>query len=108
MALEQDMRTCSITGLKIHKPAENLIKANAVFAVVTLLLGGVLALVVALTRWPVTARIVDADLFYRALTGHALDMLIAWIIFAQSERIIRLIGVNGSRAFSKVASPLPQ
>lgn len=32
------------------------------------------------------------------------NLLIAWIIFAQSERIIRLIGINGSRAFSKVAA----
>jgi multiple antibiotic resistance protein len=32
------------------------------------------------------------------------NLLLAWIIFAQSERIIRLIGVSGSRAFAKVAS----
>jgi len=32
------------------------------------------------------------------------NLLIAWIIFAQSERIIRLIGISGSRAFAKVVS----
>jgi multiple antibiotic resistance protein len=32
------------------------------------------------------------------------NLLIAWIIFAQSERIITLIGISGSRAFAKVVS----
>ena len=32
------------------------------------------------------------------------NLLIAWIIFSQSERIIRFIGLSGSRAFAKVAS----
>lgn len=32
------------------------------------------------------------------------NLLIAWVIFAQSERIIRIVGINGSRAFAKVAS----
>ena len=32
------------------------------------------------------------------------NLLIAWLIFAQSERIIRFIGLSGSRAFAKVAS----
>lgn len=32
------------------------------------------------------------------------NLLIAWIIFAQSERIIRIVGINGSRAFAKVAA----
>jgi multiple antibiotic resistance protein len=32
------------------------------------------------------------------------NLFLAWIIFSQSERIIKLIGVSGSRAFAKVAS----
>jgi multiple antibiotic resistance protein len=32
------------------------------------------------------------------------NLLLAWLIFAQSERIIRLIGISGSRAFAKVAA----
>jgi multiple antibiotic resistance protein len=32
------------------------------------------------------------------------NLLFAWAIFSQSERIIRLIGLSGSRAFAKVAS----
>jgi multiple antibiotic resistance protein len=32
------------------------------------------------------------------------NLLLAWVIFAQSDRIIRLIGISGSRAFAKVVS----
>src|SRR5512135_3289960 len=32
------------------------------------------------------------------------NLLLAWIIFSQSDRIIRFIGLSGSRAFAKVAS----
>jgi len=34
------------------------------------------------------------------------NILFAWLIFAQADRIIRLIGINGSRAFAKVAALL--
>jgi multiple antibiotic resistance protein len=34
----------------------------------------------------------------------AANLLIAWIVLAQSDRIIRVVGINGSRAFAKVAS----
>lgn len=34
------------------------------------------------------------------------NILLAWFIFAQAERIIRVIGINGSRAFAKVAALL--
>jgi len=32
------------------------------------------------------------------------NLVLAWIIFSQSERIIRFIGISGSRAFAKVAA----
>ncbi len=32
------------------------------------------------------------------------NLVIAWLIFAASNRIIRVVGINGSRAFAKVAS----
>jgi multiple antibiotic resistance protein len=32
------------------------------------------------------------------------NLLIAWLIFAQSGRIIRFVGISGSRAFAKVAA----
>ena len=34
------------------------------------------------------------------------NILFAWLIFAQADRIIKLIGINGSRAFAKVAALL--
>lgn len=34
------------------------------------------------------------------------NILLAWLVFAQAGRIIRLIGINGSRALAKVASLL--
>ncbi len=42
--------------------------------------------------------------YVAVLAALVANLLIAWAIFSQSERIIRLIGVNGSRAFAKVAS----
>ena len=77
---DQDFRTCGVTGLKVHRPAEKLIMANAVAAVVFLLIGGLAALGVALTRWP-AVHLLPADWFYRILTLHGLAMLVAWIIF---------------------------
>ncbi len=73
-------RTCPISGLQFEAQAENLIRVNAVTAVVFLLLGGVLALGVALTRWP-AVHWLQADTFYQVLTAHGIDMLIFWIIF---------------------------
>ncbi len=80
MALNRMFRTCPTTGLKFHEPAEALMKANAVAAVVSLLVGGALALLVVLTRWP-AVHLLPADWFYLVLTGHGLDMLVFWIIF---------------------------
>ena len=75
-----NFRTCPETGLKVHGPAEALIKANAVVAVVFLLIGGLFGLLVALTRWQ-AVHLLPADLFYLALTAHGADVLVFWIIF---------------------------
>ena len=40
MSVATIFRICPTTGLKVDRSAENLIKANAVVAVVFLLLGG--------------------------------------------------------------------
>ena len=55
-------RTCPETGLQYHKPAEMLMKAHAVVAVVILLIGGIAALLVTLTRWP-AVHLLPADRF---------------------------------------------
>lgn len=78
--MSDEFRTCKITGLKVHLPAEQLIKINAVSAVVSLLIGGILALLVILTRWP-TTHLLDFKAYYQALTAHPLNMLVFWIVF---------------------------
>lgn len=80
MASTDLFRTCPRTGLQFHKSAESLIKLNAVAAVVALLVGGVLALLITLTRWQ-AIHLVNAENFYLYLTAHGLDMLVVWIIF---------------------------
>ncbi len=73
-------RTCPRSGLQFERQAEWLIKAHAFMGVVWLLIGGLLALGVVLTRWP-AVRWLEAPTFYQVLTAHGLDMLIFWIIF---------------------------
>ena len=80
MAVNRNFRVCPSTGLSYHEPAEKLIRWNAVAAVVSLLVGGVLALLIVLTRWQ-AVHLLPPDWFYLVLTAHGLDMLVFWIIF---------------------------
>ncbi len=73
-------RTCPRSGLQFESQAEKLMIVNAVTAVVALLVGGILAIGVVLTRWP-AVHWLAADTFYMVLTAHGIDMLIFWIIF---------------------------
>ncbi len=73
-------RVCSVTTLKVDIQTERLIIANAVMAVICLALGGIAALLIALTRWQ-AIHLLDATWFYRLLTLHGIDMLVAWIVF---------------------------
>ena len=75
-----NFRICPDTGLYFDKNAESLMKVNAVAAAVSLLVAGILALGVALTRWP-AVHLLPADQFYMFLTAHGIDALIFWIIF---------------------------
>lgn len=79
-AAKTNFRTCPVTALKVDLAAEKLIIANAVAAVVCLALGGLFALLLALTRWQ-AIHLLDATWFYRILTAHGIDMLVAWIVF---------------------------
>jgi len=72
-------RTCPESGLQFHKPAETLMRLNAVVAVVILLVGGIAALLVTLTRWP-AVHLLPADRFYQLLTTHGVNMLIFFLI----------------------------
>ena len=78
--LPKGMRQCDTTGLPVCLDAEHFIKINAVMAVVYLLVGGIAALTLALTRWP-AVHLLDATWFYRMLTLHGINMLIFWILF---------------------------
>ena len=75
-----DFRTCPYTGLKVDAAAQALIKAHAVAAVVFLAIGGLMGLMVALTRWP-AVHLLPAEWFYLVLTGHGANVLLFWIIF---------------------------
>jgi cytochrome c oxidase subunit 1 len=101
MANAAEFRTCPESGLRIHNPAAALMKANAVAAVVMLLIGGVYALLVGLTRWP-AVHLLPADQFYLALTGHGVDMLIFWIIFFE---IAVLYFCSSTLLGSRLATP---
>ncbi len=73
-------RNCPRTGLQFDTEAEKLMRWNAVVGVVFLLIGGIMALFVILTRWP-SVKLLPADQFYLVLTAHGVDMLLVWIIF---------------------------
>ena len=75
-----NFRLCPDSGLFFDRNAESLMKVNAVAAAVSLLVAGILALGVALTRWP-AVHLLPADQFYLFLTAHGIDALIFWIIF---------------------------
>jgi cytochrome c oxidase subunit 1 len=80
MSGTEQFRVCPDTGLKVHLPAQALIKANAVAAVIFLAVGGLFGLLVALTRWP-AVHLLNAEWFYLVLTGHGANVLLFWIIF---------------------------
>jgi len=80
MSVTTTYRTCPRSGLQFEAQAEKLTIVNAFTAVVALLVGGVLAIGVVLTRWP-AVHWLAADTFYMVLTAHGIDMLIFWMIF---------------------------
>jgi cytochrome c oxidase subunit 1 len=80
MSTNRNFRTCPSTGLMFHEPAEKLMIWNAVAGVVFLLVGGLLAIGVVLTRWQ-WVHWLPADRFYQVLTAHGVNMLVFWIIF---------------------------
>ncbi|HUF51288.1 MAG TPA: cbb3-type cytochrome c oxidase subunit I [Longimicrobiales bacterium] len=94
-------RRCDVTGLKLHRPAELLIKANAVAATIALLIGGISAILILLTRWQ-AVHLLDPVMFYRVLTAHGLTMLIFFILFFE---MAVLYFAAGPLLNSRVAAP---
>ena len=82
-----EFRTCPVTTLKVDVAAERLIIANAVAAVVFLVIGGLGALLISLTRWQ-AIHLLPPDWFYRLITAHGFDMLVAWIVFFEIVGLI--------------------
>ncbi|GBD07677.1 Cytochrome c oxidase subunit 1 [bacterium HR21] len=73
-------RMCDITGLQVDRTAERLIRLNAVFAALALLVAVIGALLLVLTRWQ-SVHLLPAQWYYRILTLHGLNTLIFWIVF---------------------------
>jgi len=94
-------RICPRTGLKVNATAEALIKANAVAATVSLLIGGIAAILVLLTRWQ-AVHLLPASWFYRTLTVHGMSMLIFFIIFFEMAILYFASAVTLN---SRVATP---
>ena len=101
----------------IHRHAETLVKANAVVAVVSLLIGAIAAVLLVLTRWQ-AVHLLPAEWFYRILGVHGMSMLIFFIIFFEMAVLIfastvadqrpdrRRPGWAGRRSRSCSAAPL--
>src|SRR4030067_1616193 len=79
-ATMSEFRIDPVSGLKVNRTANTLVKWNAFAAVVFLLVGGLFGLGVALTRMP-SVQLLSPELFYLALTAHGLVNLAVWIIF---------------------------
>ncbi len=69
--------TCGTTGLKVHEAAVPPIMGNAVTAVVFPLVGGVLSLLILLTRWE-AFHLLSPKWYYIALTHQATEQSSAW------------------------------
>jgi len=97
-------RTCPVTTLKVDLKSETLIKANAVVAIVFLAIGGLFALLLALTRWQ-AIHLLPPDWFYRILTAHGLDMLVVWIVFFEVAGLYfgSTVVLNARLVFPRVA-----
>ncbi|THE66540.1 cytochrome C oxidase subunit I [Salinadaptatus halalkaliphilus] len=78
----EGFRTCSVTSFDVHRSVENYVKLYGVTAVVFLLIGGIFAFTIAMTRWEAIGLLEPGD-YYRHLSMHAWSMLIFWIIFME-------------------------
>ena len=103
MNAAQAFRTDTATGLQYHRDAELLMKANAFMGVVFLLIGGVLALLISLTRWP-AVHLLPADWFYLTLTAHVADGIhqrLHALEFRLHARVHQRCGDDGPRSDSQ-------
>lgn len=99
-----EYRSCPVTAYKVDLRSETLIISNAVAAVVCLLIGGLFALLIALTRWQ-AVHLLDPVWFYRLVTAHGIDMLVAWIVFFEVAGLYfgSTVMLNARMVYPKVA-----
>jgi cytochrome c oxidase subunit 1 len=98
---DDGFRTCSVTGLDIHRSVENYVKLFGLTAVVALLVGGIAAIVVAMTRWELVG-LASASNFYNWLGVHAWNLLIFWMVFME----IAILYVGGPMVLGR-KMPVP-
>ena len=79
---EDGFRTCGVTGMEIHRTAENHVKVFGLTAVVALLVGGFFSIGVAMTRWELVG-LLGPESFYKWLSLHAWNLLIFWMVFME-------------------------
>ncbi len=78
--MDGEFRVCSSTGFRIERSAEALVRWNIIAAILCLVVGGLMGFLVAITRWP-SVHFLSLQNYYRFLTLHGIDALLAWIIF---------------------------
>jgi cytochrome c oxidase subunit 1 len=79
---DDGFRDCSVTGLRIHRSAEDMVKLYGLTAIVALVVGGIFAIAVAMTRWELVGML-DPGQFYTYLSMHAWNLLIFWMVFME-------------------------
>ena len=99
---EDGFRQCSVTGLDVHRSVENHVKLYGLTAVIALVIGGIFALTVALTRWELVG-LIGEDGYYRHLSMHAWNILIFWMVFME----IAILYVGGPMVLGRKL-PLPK
>jgi cytochrome c oxidase subunit 1 len=85
----------------IHPKDKKLVAAFFYMGIISLALGGVMALIISAIRTP--ALSMDADsLYYKALTAHAMLMFVHWLTFFQTALMIGAVTwlLNGNRLYS--------
>lgn len=80
---DNGFRTCSITGLDVHRSVENHVILYGLTAVIALILGGIFATTVALTRWEFIGLLGEFEWYYVHLSLHAWNILIFWMVFME-------------------------
>ncbi|MFB6187061.1 MAG: cbb3-type cytochrome c oxidase subunit I, partial [Halobacteriaceae archaeon] len=79
---DDGFRTCSVTDLRIHKSAEDMVKLYGLTAIISLAIGGLFAFFVAMTRWEMIGLLSPSD-YYTYLSIHAWYLLIFWMVFME-------------------------